>query len=83
MTVEERKLLSVAYKNVISARRTSWRIVSSMEQSEESKGNEAQVSMIKGYREKFESKLAKIYEGSKVSPLPRCAHHDCSVIYRN
>ncbi len=62
LTVEERNLLSVAYKNVIGARRASWRIVSSIEQKEESKGNEAQVAMIKGYREKIETELAKICE---------------------
>ena len=37
LTVEERNLLSVAYKNVIGARRASWRIVTSIEQKEESK----------------------------------------------
>ena len=62
LTVEERNLLSVAYKNVIGTRRASWRVVSSIEQKEESKGNEAQVSMIKGYRKKIESELAKICE---------------------
>jgi 14-3-3 protein epsilon len=62
LTVEERNLLSVAYKNVIGARRASWRIVSSIEQKEESKGNETQVTMIKGYREKIEAELAKICE---------------------
>lgn len=38
LTVEERNLLSVAYKNVIGARRASWRIVSSIETKEENKG---------------------------------------------
>ena len=35
LTVEERNLLSVAYKNVIGARRASWRIISSIEAKEE------------------------------------------------
>jgi 14-3-3 protein epsilon len=50
LTVEERNLLSVAYKNVIGARRASWRIISSIEQKEESKGNEDHVARIKTYR---------------------------------
>ncbi|CAZ85160.1 unnamed protein product [Tuber melanosporum] len=62
LTVEERNLLSVAYKNVIGARRASWRIVTSIEQKEESKGNESQVALIKEYRQKIEAELAKICE---------------------
>lgn len=62
LSVEERNLLSVAYKNVIGARRASWRIVTSIEQKEESKGNETQVALIKEYRQKIEAELAKICE---------------------
>ena len=62
LSVEERNLLSVAYKNVIGARRASWRVVTSIEQKEESKGNESQVGLIKEYRQKIEAELAKICE---------------------
>ncbi|PKI42766.1 hypothetical protein CRG98_036894 [Punica granatum] len=60
LTVEERNLLSVGYKNVIGARRASWRILSSIEQKEESKGNEINAKRIKEYRQKVESELANI-----------------------
>ncbi|XAR71351.1 hypothetical protein NMG60_11028567 [Bertholletia excelsa] len=63
LSVEERNLLSVAYKNVIGARRASWRIISSIEQKEESRGNEDHVSTIKEYRGKIESELSKICDG--------------------
>lgn len=63
LTVEERNLLSVAYKNVIGARRASWRIISSIEQKEESRGNEDHVSLIKTYRGKIEIELSKICDG--------------------
>ncbi|GMJ03464.1 GENERAL REGULATORY FACTOR1-G-BOX FACTOR 14-3-3 HOMOLOG ISOFORM CHI, general regulatory factor 1 [Hibiscus trionum] len=63
LTVEERNLLSVAYKNVIGARRASWRIVSSIEQKEEGRGNNDHVSVIRDYRAKIEAELSDICAG--------------------
>nr|QVG73987.1 FT7 [Tamarix hispida] len=63
LTVEERNLLSVAYKNVIGARRASWRIISSIEQKEESRGNEDHIARIRDYRSKIEKELSSICDG--------------------
>ncbi|XP_065047998.1 14-3-3-like protein D [Musa acuminata AAA Group] len=60
LTVEERNLLSVGYKNVIGAGRASWRILSSIEQKEEAKGNEQHVKKIKEYKQKVEAELSGI-----------------------
>lgn len=60
LTVEERNLLSVGYKNVVGSRRASWRILSSIEQKEESRGNEVNVNRIKEYRQKVETELSTI-----------------------
>jgi len=55
---EERNLLSVAYKNVVGARRSSWRVISSIEQKTE--GAERKQAMAKEYREKIEKELNEI-----------------------
>src|SRR3990167_5827078 len=62
LTVEERNLLSVAYKNVIGARRGSWRIISSIEQKEENKGTTQHVSRIKEYRENAAAESLAAYK---------------------
>ncbi|XP_065144475.1 tyrosine 3-monooxygenase/tryptophan 5-monooxygenase activation protein, theta polypeptide b [Paramisgurnus dabryanus] len=55
---EERNLLSVAYKNVVGARRSAWRVISSIEQKTE--GNDKKLQMVKEYREKVECELRDI-----------------------
>ena len=55
---EERNLLSVAYKNVVGARRSSWRVISSIEQKTES--SERKQAMAKEYRKKVEEELKEI-----------------------
>ncbi|KAJ2807928.1 14-3-3 protein [Coemansia helicoidea] len=60
LSVEERNLLSVAYKNVIGARRASWRIISSIEQKEKAKNNERHVQIVAEQRAAVEKELADI-----------------------
>jgi len=55
---EDRNLLSVAYKNVVGARRSAWRVISSIEQKADAcTGSERKQAMAKEYREKIEKEL--------------------------
>ncbi|KAM9842405.1 14-3-3 protein beta/alpha-1-like isoform 1-T2 [Aulostomus maculatus] len=55
---EERNLLSVAYKNVVGARRSSWRVLSSIGQKTD--GSERKQQLVKEYRENVEKELQEI-----------------------
>ncbi|WOL15052.1 14-3-3 protein 7 isoform X1 [Canna indica] len=59
-TPEERNLLSVGYKNMIGARRASWRILCELEQKEEENGSERNVKSIGVYRKRIEDELTKM-----------------------
>lgn len=63
LSVEERNLLSVAYKNVIGSLRAAWRIVSSIEQKEEGRKNDDHVVLVKEYRSKVENELTQVCGG--------------------
>jgi len=55
LSIEERNLLSVAYKNVIGSRRASWRVVFSIQQKSDTK-----TDLIQSYRTKLEEELTEI-----------------------
>uniref|UniRef100_S4S0H9 Tyrosine 3-monooxygenase/tryptophan 5-monooxygenase activation protein gamma n=1 Tax=Petromyzon marinus TaxID=7757 RepID=S4S0H9_PETMA len=84
---EERNLLSVAYKNVVGARRSAWRVISSIEQKTATDGNEKRLGLVRSYREKIEQELEAVC-GDVLNLLdnhliPRCDHpqYESKVFY--
>ena len=47
LNLEERNILSVAFKNVVGTRRAAWRVLSSIEKKESNKGNVSNVEKVK------------------------------------
>jgi 14-3-3 protein epsilon len=60
LTTDERNILSVAYKNVVGSRRAAWRVLCSLEQKEEKKGNAANLQIIKDYKKVVEGEMSKL-----------------------
>nr|AGU38301.1 14-3-3 protein [Cryptocaryon irritans] len=56
LSIEDRNLLSIAYKNSVGSRRTAWRAISSIEQKEEAKGSK-NLQLLREYKKKIESEL--------------------------
>jgi len=85
LSVDERNLLSVAYKNVVGTRRASWRIISSIGQREESKGSEKHVAIIREYRQKIEDELERVcqdvLEVLDGSLIPKAESGESKVFY--
>ena len=59
LTYEERNILSAGYKNVISNKRASWRLLNSMEKKEEKK-NSPQLTYLKEVKTNIENEMTKI-----------------------
>ena len=59
LTKDERNILSAGYKNIISDKRASWRLLNSMERKEEKK-NSSQIANIREIKNNIEKELNKI-----------------------
>lgn len=64
LSVEDRNLLSVAYKNCVGNKRTSWRILETLEKKEESKNTTAEtqkhLTIIRNLKKQIEKELNDI-----------------------
>lgn len=62
LTLDERNLLAVAYKNKTNVFRNSWRIVDTLEKIQTSRAPhmKRQIRLIQGQREKIEGELADV-----------------------
>ena len=59
LTRDERNILSAGYKNIVSDKRASWRLLNSMEKKEEKK-NSSQIANIKLVKKNIEKELNEI-----------------------
>merc|ERR1712228_544054 len=86
LSVEERNLLSVAYKNAVGSRRAAWRIITSVEQKEKSKGNDENAKFAKEYCGKVEAELDKICKAIldllKDKLIPKASGGESKVFYQ-
>ncbi|KAH7012336.1 14-3-3 protein-domain-containing protein [Macrophomina phaseolina] len=57
ISMEERRLLFVAYQNVLTTRRASWRRISSVEKEIEPRGSKMHIQIIQEYRQKIEVEI--------------------------
>ena len=75
LTVDERNILSVCFKNVVGTRRAAWRVISLIERKEGKKGQTTNAEKAKRYKEKIEEELQdmcqEILELLKTHLLPK------------
>jgi len=86
LSVEERNLLSVAYKNTVGSRRAAWRIISSVVQKETSKGNADNAAYAKEFCTKVENELQgicdKILSLLDGTLIPKASSGESKVFYQ-
>ena len=83
LTVEERNILSVAFKNVVGTRRAAWRVISLIERKENKKGSTTNAEKAKRYKQDIETELTDICKKilelvNKLIPNARLTKEKCS-----
>jgi len=86
LSVEERNLLSVAYKNAVGSRRAAWRIITSVEQKETTKGSTENAAFANEYCKKVEAELQdicdKILKLLSDKLIPKASSGESKVFYQ-
>ena len=82
LSIDERNLLSVAYKNSVGSRRTAWRALTSIEAKEEAKSSKY-LPLLRDYKEKIEKELnqycddiLQVLDKKLIRKLGKAAHGD-------
>lgn len=82
LSIEERNLLSVAYKNVIGSRRASWRVLASIEAKTE---DSDKYPIVVGFKEKIEAELedicGEILTIIEMELIPKSTNEEAKVFY--
>lgn len=60
LSLDERNILSVAFKNIVGTRRAAWRVLSSIQKKENNKGNSENVKKVKEYKGQIEREMTDI-----------------------
>ncbi|KAL4220814.1 hypothetical protein ACF0H5_019082 [Mactra antiquata] len=84
LTTEERNLLSVAYKNVVGARRSSWRMFTMIEAKEKDSGS-CKANLVVKFRHQVEKELdeicSEVLEILKDCLIPSARNDESKVFY--
>ena len=60
LSLDERNILSVAFKNIVGTRRAAWRVLSSIQKKENNKSNSENVKKVKEYKGMIEKEMTDI-----------------------
>jgi len=86
LSVEERNILSVAYKNVVGSRRASWRVLSALEHKEERRGNASHQEKAREYKSEVEQELLDLCQDVldmlEKQLLPSASSTEAQVFYQ-